>query len=248
MNKSSKQTTLFQSWGGKKKGADQNLQKEHISCTIKPPSNPASKDEAAASSNQTDGVVWLDDEDDHAIDELLMTIPLDDESMNYGLNHSYTNKSLTAPQTRFTNSRTFSDGKGASHNSTVGRNSHQPMPDCSGLPGFDPHAGRLWIYPTNYPVRDYQFNIVQTALFKNTLVALPTGLGKTFIAAVLMYNLYRWYPQGKVVFMAPTKPLVAQQIEACYNIMGIPQDDTAELTGKLFFRFILFICMGPFKC
>nr|KAG5712856.1 hypothetical protein BaRGS_007453 [Batillaria attramentaria] len=33
--------------------------------------------------------------------------------------------------------------------------------------------------------------------------------------------------------MAPTKPLVAQQIEACYNIMGIPRDDTAEMTGTM---------------
>ena len=99
--------------------------------------------------------------------------------------------------------------------------------------GFDKSAGKLWIYPTNYPVRDYQYNIVQQALFKNTLVTLPTGLGKTFIAAVVMYNFYRWYPQGKIVFMAPTKPLVAQQIEACYNIMGIPQNDTAEMTGNL---------------
>ena len=33
-----------------------------------------------------------------------------------------------------------------------------------------------------------------------------------------------WYfLQGKIVFMAPTKPLVAQQIQACYKIMGIPQ-------------------------
>ena len=32
--------------------------------------------------------------------------------------------------------------------------------------------------------------------------------------------------------MAPTKPLVAQQIEACFNIMGIPQSDTAEMTGE----------------
>lgn len=107
---------------------------------------------------------------------------------------------------------------------------------CSGeiehLPGFDLESGNVWIYPTNYPVRNYQYNIVEKALYKNTLVTLPTGLGKTFIAAVIMYNFYRWYPQGKVIFMAPTKPLVAQQIEACYNIMGIPQSDTVEMTGK----------------
>ena len=48
-----------------------------------------------------------------------------------------------------------------------------------------------------------------------------------------MFNFYRWYPLGKIVFMAPTKPLVAQQIEACYNIMGIPQSDTAEMTGAM---------------
>ncbi|XP_077522214.1 FA complementation group M isoform X1 [Amblyomma americanum] len=101
------------------------------------------------------------------------------------------------------------------------------------LEGFDVVAGQTWIYPTNYPVRSYQFNIVQTALFKNTMVILPTGLGKTFIAAVVMYNFYRWYPTGKIVFMAPTRPLVAQQIEACYNIMGIPLDDTMEMTGTV---------------
>ncbi|KAG0720100.1 Fanconi anemia group M protein [Chionoecetes opilio] len=33
--------------------------------------------------------------------------------------------------------------------------------------------------------------------------------------------------------MAPTKPLVAQQIEACFNIMGIPQQDIAQMTGTL---------------
>ncbi|KAI4469149.1 fanconi anemia group m fancm family member [Holotrichia oblita] len=97
--------------------------------------------------------------------------------------------------------------------------------------GFDLQAGQTWIYPTNYPVRDYQFNIVSECLFRNTLVSLPTGLGKTFIAAVVMYNFYRWYPSGKIVFMAPTKPLVKQQIEACYNIMAIPKETTAELTG-----------------
>ena len=88
------------------------------------------------------------------------------------------------------------------------------------IPGFDMESGKKYIYPTNYPIRDYQFNILKKCLFKNTLVSLPTGLGKTFIAAVVMYNYYRWYPNKKVVFLAPTKPLVAQQIEACFGIMG----------------------------
>ena len=101
------------------------------------------------------------------------------------------------------------------------------------IPGFSVEAGHQWIYPTNYPIRDYQFNIVQKCLFQNTLVCLPTGLGKTFIAAVVMYNYHRWYPEGKVVFLAPTKPLVSQQIEACHNVMGIPQEHLAEMTGKL---------------
>ncbi|XP_019480331.1 PREDICTED: Fanconi anemia group M protein isoform X1 [Hipposideros armiger] len=98
--------------------------------------------------------------------------------------------------------------------------------------GFCTSAGALWVYPTNCPVRDYQLHIARAALFCNTLVCLPTGLGKTFIAAVVMYNFYRWYPSGKVVFMAPTKPLVTQQIEACYRVMGIPQPHMAEMTGS----------------
>lgn len=112
------------------------------------------------------------------------------------------------------------------------------------LPGFDPEAGRIWIYPTNYPVREYQLRIVQQALVRNTMVTLPTGLGKTFIAAVVMFNYYRWYPTSKIVFMAPTKPLVAQQIEACHAVMGIPADDTAEMTGfSYYFQFHFPYCL-----
>ena len=99
------------------------------------------------------------------------------------------------------------------------------------IPGFDHEAGEVYIYPSNYPVRDYQINIVKKALFQNTLVCLPTGLGKTFIAAVVMYNFYRWYPKGKVVFLAPTKPLVTQQIQSCHSVMGIAHERTAEMTG-----------------
>ncbi|KAF9983232.1 hypothetical protein BGZ65_002020 [Modicella reniformis] len=97
---------------------------------------------------------------------------------------------------------------------------------------IDKRATLTWQYPINYPKRDYQYNIIRRALFTNTLVSLPTGLGKTFIAAVVMLNYYRWFPKSKIIFMAPTRPLVNQQIEACFNVCGIPQEDTVELTGQ----------------
>lgn len=90
-----------------------------------------------------------------------------------------------------------------------------------------------WVYPINFSVRSYQFNMVRSALLKNSLISLPTGLGKTFIAAVVMCNYYRWFPDGKVIFLAPTRPLVAQQIEACYQITGFNAEDLCELTGQL---------------
>ncbi|OLL27108.1 ATP-dependent DNA helicase mph1 [Neolecta irregularis DAH-3] len=97
---------------------------------------------------------------------------------------------------------------------------------------IDCEAARSWIYPTNLGFRDYQYNITQKALFQNILVAVPTGLGKTFISSCVMLNYYRWFPKAKIIFMAPTKPLVAQQIEACLRVCGIPRSATARLTGQ----------------
>ncbi|KAL2821710.1 hypothetical protein BDW59DRAFT_149905 [Aspergillus cavernicola] len=91
-----------------------------------------------------------------------------------------------------------------------------------------------WLYPTNLgKTRDYQFNIAQKGLFHNLLVALPTGLGKTFIAATIMLNWLRWTKDAQVIFVAPTKPLVAQQISACLQIAGIPSSETTMLTGGI---------------
>ena len=98
---------------------------------------------------------------------------------------------------------------------------------------IDEGACETWTYPNNYPVRQYQEQIVKQALLKNTLVCLPTGLGKTLIAAVLMYNYHRWFPDGQIIFMAPTKPLVAQQVEACHDVVGLPEEDTAQLDGNV---------------
>ncbi|KAI1433631.1 type III restriction enzyme [Xylaria sp. CBS 124048] len=99
---------------------------------------------------------------------------------------------------------------------------------------LDPDALKTWVYPTNLgPTRDYQFSIVKNGLFNNTLVALPTGLGKTFIAATIMLNYFRWMKTAKLIFVAPTKPLVSQQVDACFHIAGIPRSQTTLLTGEV---------------
>ena len=53
------------------------------------------------------------------------------------------------------------------------------------------------MYPAGVPERGYQLSIIRTALLNNTLVCLPTGLGKTLIAAVVMYNFTRWFPEAR---------------------------------------------------
>ena len=58
--------------------------------------------------------------------------------------------------------------------------------------------------------REYQQKIFETAVKKNTLVVLPTGLGKTLIALLLAKERLNKFPNSKIVFLAPTRPLVEQ--------------------------------------
>lgn len=99
-----------------------------------------------------------------------------------------------------------------------------------GLP-MDPEAIQTYVYPAQIARREYQYEITRNALLTNSLVCLPTGLGKTLIAAVVMFNYYRWFPTGKIIFMAPTRPLVDQQMAACHGMLGIPREDTVVLMG-----------------
>lgn len=113
---------------------------------------------------------------------------------------------------------------------TSSSSTQNSQPACHHVIDYDALA--TYVYPTNLEVRNYQYNIVQRAFYDNLLVALPTGLGKTFIASTVMLNFYRWFPQAKIIFMAPTRPLVAQQIKACCGITGIPTSSVAILLDK----------------
>ena len=61
--------------------------------------------------------------------------------------------------------------------------------------------------------RDYQKKISETCIEKNCLVVLPTGLGKTLIALMVAIERMKKFPGEKVVFLAPTKPLVEQHLK-----------------------------------
>ena len=59
-------------------------------------------------------------------------------------------------------------------------------------------------------LRRYQELVVSRAIGGNTLVVLPTGLGKTIIAAMVSAHRLYEFPQSKILFLAPTKPLAVQ--------------------------------------
>ena len=133
-------------------------------------------------------------------------------------------------------SANLEDSKGGPSGLSTGGNRAEDESDPAFVKHvYDEETVKDYLYPHSdkYACREYQSKIVKSALLMNTLVVLPTGLGKTFIAAVVMCNYLRWFPNGKIIFMAPTRPLVTQQIEACHNIVGIDESVTAQLMGSV---------------
>lgn len=78
--------------------------------------------------------------------------------------------------------------------------------------------------------RLYQEKIFANALKENTLIVLPTGLGKTLIA--LMLALYH-SKNGKILMMAPTKPLCEQHKKSFIKDSEIKEYDCALITGAI---------------
>lgn len=67
-----------------------------------------------------------------------------------------------------------------------------------------------WINSGTIEKRPYQENIAKTAMKGNTLCVLPTGLGKTSVAAMVTAERLLQDHGKKILFMAPTRPLVSQ--------------------------------------
>ncbi|MCK9297541.1 MAG: DEAD/DEAH box helicase [Methanoculleus sp.] len=67
------------------------------------------------------------------------------------------------------------------------------------------------IRPESIEERRYQLSIALRALDANTMVVLPTGLGKTAVALIVAASRLHSHP-GRVLVLAPTKPLVEQHL------------------------------------
>ncbi len=81
--------------------------------------------------------------------------------------------------------------------------------------------------------RDYQFSIAEKCVNKNSLVVLPTGLGKTIIALLVAAKTLEYFPpESKIIFLAPTRPLINQHYSFFLNYFSIPEKKFIILTGK----------------
>ncbi len=81
--------------------------------------------------------------------------------------------------------------------------------------------------------RAYQEAIIKSAGRKNTLVVLPTGIGKTIIGVGVAADRLEKYPDSKVLILAPTKPLVEQHKKSFEKMLNLHPDELKTLTGKI---------------
>mgnify|MGYP001615954314 FL=1 len=86
---------------------------------------------------------------------------------------------------------------------------------------------------TPFEPRAYQQAILETAKGANTLVVLPTGIGKTFIALMLAVHRLKEYPATKALILAPTRPLVEQHLSSFQEQLPELFADLQLFTGSV---------------
>ncbi|HER45384.1 MAG TPA: DEAD/DEAH box helicase, partial [Thermoplasmatales archaeon] len=78
--------------------------------------------------------------------------------------------------------------------------------------------------------RQYQVNIAHSAANASTLVVLPTGMGKTIIALLVIAKELK--NGNNVLVLSPTKPLVNQHAQSLSTLLTLP-DAVAVFTGEI---------------
>ena len=85
----------------------------------------------------------------------------------------------------------------------------------------------------NFTPRAYQETILNTGAINNTLIVLPTGLGKTKTAIMIAVQRLNTYPQSKILFLTPTRPLAAQIQKEFTASTSLEKDEIKLFTGMI---------------
>jgi len=80
--------------------------------------------------------------------------------------------------------------------------------------------------------REYQTRLASAARDAHTLVCLPTGLGKTTVSLLVTADRLDSVG-GRVLFLAPTKPLVQQHAEFYREALSVPDEEVVVFTGEI---------------
>jgi Fanconi anemia group M protein len=94
---------------------------------------------------------------------------------------------------------------------------------------MDSYLEHPLLRPETVEKRLFQLDLASSALKSSTLIVVPTGLGKTVIA--LMVLLARM-DRGKILFLAPTKPLVEQHASFLKRVL-LDGSTVAFMTGEV---------------
>src|ERR671918_1643231 len=89
------------------------------------------------------------------------------------------------------------------------------------------------IWNRSIELRLYQKNITDSAQRRNTMVILPTALGKTVISLLVGADILYNYRDKRILVMAPTRPLVSQHMKSFSSVMKISEENIAAVTGKI---------------
>ena len=93
--------------------------------------------------------------------------------------------------------------------------------------GFVEHP---YLRPRTVRALPFQLDLARVGIEANLLVVLPTGLGKTVVAALVAAEVLR-RAEGKILVLAPTRPLVQQHAEAFAR--WLRPVTTARFTGTV---------------
>jgi len=83
----------------------------------------------------------------------------------------------------------------------------------------------------DFTPRIYQESIFNTCTLNNTLVVLPTGIGKTAIFLMMASYRLNLYPGSKILLLGPTRPLIEQYYSVFEKHFDINKDKMAIFTG-----------------